>query len=423
MQAKDRFFLIKIPPSAQLLSVLIVFFIIPPIIILNFDIVHWRYDTGAQSFQDSMQKYLYINILFVVVFLISSFSISGRVYKSFKLRSTQITKLDIPKWFFNSKSKLIFPIILISSIVIYLFWANGGYFYIQNLGAADVSGREFRFHGFDNIPRIYSQLLNLARRIFLPIGIVCMTISCILSDWRSRSDKIILLLLLVLQIFASSLTFARFPFMVGLFSLLLPFLLIYKKGLGQKYKPFRVVAFVSIAILSILLLSGLVSNLQYNNTDFNILEVIGSGFTFLIFRAYLVPSMVPITYSIVPFPDTHNFLSLEHSRLYSLIAGNDIVGTSDAFSFFVTPVGITGDIWRNFGFIGIIVIGYILGMLFSYLDVLVQKLNVIRFLLFQICLFFLFTYWTFGVFFSQGSVFVMIMTTLTAFKIKVPNKI
>jgi hypothetical protein len=412
MQTEKTVYLLRVSPSIQVALSLALFFALPTLILLNFKISHWSYDISSNSFQTALQSYLNITLIFLTSFILGScITLKGRL-RVFQVGFRKLNERTIPRWLAKGDSKLNMIIILFSIATFTLYWNNGGNFNILNLGNADISGREFRFYAFDNIPRIYSQLLNISRRILLPIALLQTISKCIINDWQSKLSKLNIVVLATLQIIGSSLTFARFPFMVGLGSVVIPFLLLRKKT-EKKHRNFFKTAFYGILIVALFIVTaGLVTNIQYNITDPSILEIIRTGWDFGVSRAYLVPSMVPIRYSIIPFPESFEFLGLQYSRISSLIFGTEVVGTNDALSFYVTPVGIIGDIWRNFGYFGIVTIGFLLGVVFLLLDYSAKKLNAGRFILFQIALLLLLSYWIYGVFFSQGSILVFLITIL-----------
>ena len=81
----------------------------------------------------------------------------------------------------------------------------------------------------------------------------------------------------------------------------------------------------------------------------------------------LDPSLTSYRYSFELIRNANDFLYLKYSRLFSLISGN-YVNSSSADSIFVTPVGIVGDLWRNFGNLGIFIFGFITTSALNYIN-------------------------------------------------------
>lgn len=88
----------------------------------------------------------------------------------------------------------------------------------------------------------------------------------------------------------------------------------------------------------------------------------------------LDPSLTSYRYSFELIRNANDFLYLKYSRLFSLISGN-YVNSSSADSIFVTPVGIVGDLWRNFGNLGIFIFGFITTSALNYINLLYKKSN------------------------------------------------
>ncbi len=102
---------------------------------------------------------------------------------------------------------------------------------------------------------------------------------------------------------------------------------------------------------------------------------------------------------------------MKYSRLSALFGGT-YVGTNTDTSIFVTPVGFVGDIWRNFGYLGVVFFSYVLGVIFQFLDRDSRKLSSPMGIAFNFTILTLSFYLTNGFMFSQG---VMIQLVFVAF--------
>lgn len=122
--------------------------------------------------------------------------------------------------------------------------------------------------------------------------------------------------------------------------------------------------FLKKAIIFILLLTGLsvslavMTFLQYNILDFDFASIKDLSILIILKRIILDPSLAAYKYSFEIIRESNDFLYLKYSRLFSLFTGNYVNSQSD-ISIYVSPVGIVGDLWRNFGFIGIFIFGMI----------------------------------------------------------------
>jgi len=289
--------------------------------------------------------------------------------------------------------------ILLSAVFTVTYGYNGGLYKISLLGSS-MDPRSFRFLNFNEVPREYTYLLQIARRIVLPAVIFG---SVVLLRLGSRQFAIPLLLSCILQIVAGAMTFARAPFVM----------LVVALAMGLYFTQpsvFRKFLTVLSSLVLLVVVSGSITFLQYNIVDFDIGQVITTGIDFSINRAWLVPAAVPINLSFSVFNGYDDSLLLSGSRLFGLFSGK-VIGTLQADSYIVAPVGYVGDIWRNFGVVGVFLSPIFFGLFFRWLDRIhanVSKMAQVVGSFFCVCLVF---YWIMGVVFSAGAFLTLLVVS------------
>ena len=164
----------------------------------------------------------------------------------------------------------------------------------------------------------------------------------------------------------------------------------------------------------LILLGGLVTNLQYNVTEFTFYELLLQGLSFLISRLFFDPAVMSLTASFTLVDGINEPLNLEFARISTLWGGN-YVGSFDTNSIYVAPVSFIGDIWRNFGINSFIFFGFIISMFLLYITYLTNR----AILFFRFPILFLSLIWSFyivaGTLFSIGVfaiLFLMILLPL-----------
>jgi hypothetical protein len=90
--------------------------------------------------------------------------------------------------------------------------------------------------------------------------------------------------------------------------------------------------------------------------------------------------------------------------------GRDLIGSRTELSFFVTPVGAIADIWRNFGWSGVILVALGLGWFIKKIDNFTYRSFRIFWVVSTFNIFSLCFYFIFGLFFSQGVFFQILFT-------------
>ena len=222
----------------------------------------------------------------------------------------------------------------------------------------------------------------------------------IIRRFELKISYVLYWFLVCLQLFACTLTFARAPFLTLLIVLIIPNIL-----LGTKLR--RIFFLLTLGIL-IVLTAGIVTNLQYNITEFTFLDTLNMGWNFFYNRMLFVPNVVPIHDAFSIITSQFDPLYLKYSRLRSLFTGSAI-GTDTSLSIFVSPVGYIGDVYRNFHYFGLVLFGIFTGTLFYWLDEKFQLLGAIQIVFLFFSLLALIFYWIMGVVFSMGAVFSLVL--------------
>jgi hypothetical protein len=279
-------------------------------------------------------------------------------------------------------------------ISIYIF--NGGFAKIFLLGS-DLSKLEFRFaETFADENSGIMALLQIARRIFLPLVIVVYSVFITIND---SSDKFFYRFLISLFFVSVLITLDRAP--------LITFLLVFAYLWFLKAKiDVHFIYSVPLLIILLMFFGGVMTFIQHNITVFSIIDVFGAGLEFLWRRIWAAPTIVGVELSTHLFPVDSVKLNLQYSRIMALF-GFERVGSQSDASIYVGPVSYIGDIWRNLGFTGIVVISFLLGNLLSFFDYVSRKIQLPYAAGIGIMTITFAFYLTHGVFFSMGVFFQM----------------
>lgn len=291
-------------------------------------------------------------------------------------------------------------LLFVSTIFTVMYGLNGGFGKLSLLGS-DFASRDFRFLNFNEVPREYTYLLQIVRRIILPVLIFSLVF---LNRLGLEKLNLLIIYAISLQILASALTFARAPFAMLVTSLLLAFYLSEKSARKRT-------CYIALGSILFVIVGGLITQLQYNIIEFSIMQVISTGIDFMLNRAWLVPAAVPINLSFAVYDGYSDSLLLSGSRFVGMLTGN-VIGTLQDNSILVAPVGFIGDIWRNFGFIGILLSPIAFTAFFGWLDSRHERISLLRRYVGSYLVIALVFYWIMGVIFSAGAILTVIVVTL-----------
>jgi oligosaccharide repeat unit polymerase len=293
---------------------------------------------------------------------------------------------------------------------VFLYAFNGGFDKLFVLGDEEIGEAEFRFMNFNEVPRYYTAGLQVARRLIIPLCIVYMY-----AGYRLKllnNGRFIFCCLVLLQLFASSLTMARAPFLMLLVGISFVHF-ITTESLAKK------LILLVFYYLILVIMAGVITNLQYNITDFEYIDIFSMGLDFTSNRMLMVPTVVPINIVFSEFNFYSDPLLLKYSRIGGLL-GLSVVGTLESDSIYVAPVGMIGDIYRNFNVIGVFLWGVFTGFLLNFIRDKWLKMSDIFKIIYSFAFIALIFYWTMGVVFSQGAL--MMLMTIFIFPIFVLKK-
>lgn len=387
-----------ISPTWLFIIIILTFNYIPTVWIVFTDYVPRKQLYNIMVFRDAAWMYFLTLNVFLVSFITSRFLFYYEKSTLFTFQKSQQLK-ELYDLIILINPLAMFSVV-ISIVFVALYSFNGGLTKLLLLGT-EMDGRDYRFFNFNEVPRIYTACLQIARRFILPLLVVYLY-TC--YTFKLKKTGLLLLFVIALQLYASALTFARAPFLTLIVGLFLVRLIIAKNTRKS-------ITEATMLIFSVIILAGLTTQLQYNIVDFDYLDILITGTDFLLNRAWFVPNVVPINLVFVEFGFYSDPLLLEYSRLGGLI-GLKVVGTLQKTSDYVAPVGYVGDIWRNFGIIGIVITGHLFGLLFMLLDRSMAKLGLLSSMVQLFLIVAAVFYWIMGVVFSQGAVLSVILILL-----------
>ena len=377
-----------------------------PILVITFtDYEPQRQVLPSEVFERIKWHYFWGFLLYLLTFLTMLFAIKVHAHRGIKRFRVLPVRVDDMRKVYIKNKLLVTLLILFCAFSIAAHALNGGLSKIALLGS-DMNGREFRFMGFDDIPRIYLILLAITRRFVLPFLILYLGI---IRSVNVTNSRLLYWFLVSLQLFACTLTFARAPFLTLILVMAIPSMLI-----GGKLK--RLFVF-SVLLLSVISVAGIVTNLQYNRVNFGAPEILGMGWNFFHNRMLFVPNVVPIHDAFSLEFLRSDPLYLKYSRLRALFWGSAI-GTSSNLSIFVSPVGYIGDIYRNFNYFGLVLFGAFNAIFIHWLDMKFEKCGPLQNIFIFFGLVALVFYWIMGVVFSMGAIFALMIVYLLANKYK-----
>ncbi len=381
-------------PSSLLFGTLLIFNFFPALWIWS---TGWKEDLYFKytlfEYIDGVNLYLYSVTLFLSIFVLYNLLLGSNILRS-KVDGF-INRSDIES-FGNFRLYKVISYIGIFVTAIYLF--DGGYEKLLLFGA-NVDEWAFRLIGYDDRSRFLIAGLEASRRVLLPLSVSYLFILVRLGQRRGVTG--LLLTGAFFQILGAAMTLDRAPIL-----LFFVMFLYVNACLGMTF--FKIFRTLLITVAVVLPVAGLTTFLQYNIRAFSVADVLETGQNFLLHRTILVPSIASIELSFVQFPAEADKLLLRFSRLTALVGGT-YVGTEDANSIFVTPVGAIADVWRNFGYPGIAVSAIAISAYFRRLDQLMRRVGPVACIVHSFNALSLAFYFVFGTLFSQGVLFQMLV--------------
>jgi oligosaccharide repeat unit polymerase len=388
-------------PSSIFLWVVVIVLLIPGLMVaVSGYQENLRVIVSYQVYNDAAYQNLYACCLMVISFLLGkyNFFVQGKFKRLYRRQPYILSRYDYEQPFLY--------LLCTFSVAFFVYYiAMNGFGKVFSLGSA-VTMAEFRLSGsFDEIARSDKALLQISRRLFLPFVVIAL----IVRRRFSRCDNSILFYVACIIFPASVLiTLDRGP-------LLMMFLLPIFVTVSFVKSPLNYLARKTpVLLLAIIAIGGAMTYLQYNVLDVGFEQIMSSGFYFLWHRVFAAPTIASIELSFITFPAFEDYLFLKYSRLGALFGGV-YVGTNTDTSIFVTPVGFVGDIWRNFGYFGILFVSFILGIIFQFLDKNSMKLSSPMAIALNFTILTLTFYLTNGLIFSQGVMIQLLFVIFVVF--------
>lgn len=367
---KHTFFYINKIPSLWLsfLVIFISFYLIPSsLLFLNYSsnniLPSIIFDKLSSVYvTDLTLKYYFLSpFLFLMGFLVPKFA-SLFVLK--RKSDYQLYKETLK--FRNILFKPIVNTILLGGIIgllivvfYFLFIATN---LLSELGNEELIQASFRMILYDEQYRYANYILEITRRILLPICTSYLIFQSVLMYGRlSFQAKFFWFILF----FSGIMTLDRGPVFISL-ALLILYFFFKAKSIKDYLFYFIILSFL------MLLIGGLVTNLQYNNTDISVINIIGQGIAVIVNRLFFDPALMSLSDSFAIIDGINDPLNLRYSRL-GVLWGQEYVGTSGDNSIYVAPVSFIGDIWRNLGIFPMPIFGFVISLFLMFCSILFNR--------------------------------------------------
>lgn len=335
----DQPILKRLPsPYLVFLATYIVFYFSPVIYVANglTDTVTCEAGNYLKIASIFLMSYLLGGVLLYNSRFIIPFSVDAKMPSSIPANLSRLVK--------------IFVIAGAAYVIFYAFFS--GLNKLAMLGS-DLDKETFRFIGYDDESIVLQLPLELARRILLPLAAVYSASAFFF--YRKKEDMGIFLLSIAALFLGAIVTLDRSPVLLAVVTLMFCFYVFSGN--------FRFVfVYFPLFIVLIPMTGSLITMWQHNLTEFGFMEIWEQAFAVAKNRIWLDPLRMACKASFDLFNGWDNCLFLKYSRVTSFITGQ-YVGTYSDNSIYVTPVGIVGDVWRNFGYLGIVILPTFLGAL------------------------------------------------------------
>ncbi len=295
----------------------------------------------------------------------------------------------------------------LGSIFIVLYYVSGGYKKIMMLGS-EIEAWEYRIIGYDDTSRVLTALLEISRRILMPYALL---VKLAFKKFHVGRKDHSLLLFLPVAVLGAVVNLDRGPVFLYLFLAIFFILITSRSGYLLKF------SYLLVFIFCVGVIGGVVTLLQHNIVDFDLVRLSQTFFPIVFDRIVLDPVRMAEEYAFSDVSLYGNPLYLKYSRLGALV-GAEYVGTEHQFSFYVTPVGLVGDIWRNFGMPGAVIVGMVHGLLFKILSSLLKKCDFAATLPVYFLVIILIFYLFYSGMFSQGPFALLFMIFIMSYSNK-----
>jgi oligosaccharide repeat unit polymerase len=299
---------------------------------------------------------------------------SSRILQGYRRSPMEVTQNDL-------RFIPIFKILLLSAVPILL-----SYFlyseYVQLIEVirkypTNIDVETLKFAGNDDLPEVVQFAFELLRRFILPL---CALYAYLMtSSTRKSGWNYVFPVLFVSTLFVSSLTLDRAPPLAFVVMFILAFLL--RQGKVQLTSIFK--TRLIIIFVAAMTVGGTISVLQYQS-DFEFQTVVTNSWYVFSYRILQdAPYMASIAFA--TFNDSSTFLYGSAMRIFSVLPGFHYVESDSSIYSPAAPVGFVADLWRNFGWFGVLVGPVLIGFAYQMIQlklfirktILTVSLNVI----------------------------------------------
>lgn len=224
------------------------------------------------------------------------------------------------------------------------------------------------------LPKPVQYLFEVTRRVLLPL---CMLYAYFMKvadggKWRWLFPTVFLLSLIV-----SLLTLDRSPPM-GLMAMLAVAHFVAHRHTNSKWLV------IALIIVTAIFMAGIISIFQYQSSATSSVtsvdEIFDTSLYVATYRIFGSPPEMAIRAFETYNYDTY-FLNGEHVRLFNFLSGGEYVesASTSADPLAVAPVTFVGDLWRNWGWEGVIVGAFAYGFILQFLQVYIfDRITVLR---------------------------------------------
>lgn len=256
-----------------------------------------------------------------------------------------------------------FRLVLLSAIpILALFFIYSSQIQLVEVIAAyptNVDKTAFRFAQND-LPQAIHYAFELLRRMLLPI---CTMFSFFMSLTAGGRWSVIYWSLFLATFVVASLTLDRAPPSAFFVMMLIAWMVSGRKGLfaaALRLRTLRVAAAVGMC-------GGVISVFQYQS-DFTWARVLSNIWYVLSYRIIQDPAFMAAVYSFQNFPNEADMLGGSHIRLFSLFGQTYFESLEFDPRFPAAPVTFVGDLWRNWGWEGVLLGTFTIGFLYQLLQ-------------------------------------------------------
>jgi hypothetical protein len=299
---------------------------------------------------------------------------SPQVIRNYMRSQIEVTGMDL-------KFMSIFKVMLLAAFpILFLYILCAPYVQLIEVIRAYPTGIDpgfLRNAGNDDMPRAVQYAFEILRRFMLPL---CTLYAYFRMSFAPQSRwRYVLPVLFVSTLLVSALTLDRAPPLGFVVMLILAYVLRHGKGLFSGLFTGRMIALFVAAMM----IGGIISVLQYQSEFSFQLAAANAWYVFSYRILQDAPYMASVAFA--KYHDSSTFLYGRAMRILSALPGYQYVESDSAVDSPAAPAGFVADLWRNFGWPGVIggtiLIGFAYQMiqlkLFSNKSILMTSLNVI----------------------------------------------